>query len=195
MSSRENNIVVNEGWGRKELYAHFAELGFKIGCEVGVKAGANAKLMLKTIPDLKLYLVEPYADYDLTDFEFGQMRHTRHFSEAVHSLCNRKHPCDVRFIIEKSEDGAAKIKDGSLDFVYIDGNHHYNFCMLDLILYSRKVRPGGIVSGHDYVIPGVEYSVNDYASANKIDTIYLTDRNVKGHTLDKLISWYFIKGE
>jgi hypothetical protein len=187
--------VLKEGWGRTQLYQYFAKFKFKTGCEVGVKFGANAQLMFKHIPGLRMYLVEPYTDYELTDYVFGQWRHNLHMSTAVNTIYDKKNPLDAKFILEKSEDGVRKIKDGCLDFVYIDGNHHYDFCMLDIILYSRKVRSGGIVSGHDYVIDGVKNAVNDYVRSNNISEFFITDKKCKGSALDKNISWYFFKGE
>jgi hypothetical protein len=52
---------------------------------------------------------------------------------------------------EFSEAAAATFPDGSLDFVYIDGNHSLLDVVRDLTLWSRKVKFGGIVSGHDYI--------------------------------------------
>jgi predicted O-methyltransferase YrrM len=49
-----------------------------------------------------------------------------------------------------SEDAVRDVPDGSLDFVYIDGNHSYLHCVQDLEWWSRKVRSGGIVAGHDF---------------------------------------------
>jgi predicted O-methyltransferase YrrM len=42
--------------------------------------------------------------------------------------------------------------DGSLDFVYIDGNHALHYVLEDLEAWTPKVRRGGIVAGHDCVI-------------------------------------------
>ena len=64
-----------------------------------------------------------------------------------------------------------RIPDGSLDFVYIDSNHSYDYVMEDLINWSRKVRKGGIVSGDDYYNfggAGVVGAVDDYTKAHGI---------------------------
>ena len=37
-----------------------------------------------------------------------------------------------------------------LDFVYIDGNHAEPFVREDITNYYTKVRPGGILGGHDF---------------------------------------------
>ena len=49
------------------------------------------------------------------------------------------------------QDAVKDIEDSSLDFVHIDGDHSYDFVMQDIILWGRKVRIGGIISGHDYL--------------------------------------------
>jgi hypothetical protein len=59
-----------------------------------------------------------------------------------------------------SEMAFTNFKDGELDWVYIDGNHDYDFVLSDLRNWWSKVRIGGIISGHDYqqgfgVIPAV----------------------------------------
>jgi hypothetical protein len=37
----------------------------------------------------------------------------------------------------------------SLGFAYVDGNHYFDPAMLDLILWSERVRPGGMIAAHD----------------------------------------------
>ena len=49
---------------RKLLAGLFAELGFVVGCEIGVRKGTNALHLFRTIPSLKVYLVDPYTEYD-----------------------------------------------------------------------------------------------------------------------------------
>ena len=49
----------------RELLANlFGELGFTVGCEIGVRKGTNALHLFKTIPGLTMYLIDPYAEYD-----------------------------------------------------------------------------------------------------------------------------------
>ena len=77
-----------------------------------------------------------------------------------------------------SEEAAPKIPDASLDFVYIDGDHSFDFVMLDLILWARKVRPGGMISGHDYYRfrnGGVVPAVDVFSRQHGIQHWFLTD--------------------
>jgi hypothetical protein len=62
-----------------------------------------------------------------------------------------------------SEEAAPKIPDGSLDFAYIDANHAYEYVKRDIELWWPKIRDGGMLAGHDYLIPQVATAV---ANAN-----------------------------
>jgi len=45
---------------------------------------------------------------------------------------------------------AAQVPDGSVDLLYIDGDHGYEPCLADIDMYSPKVRTGGVVCGDDF---------------------------------------------
>jgi len=50
----------------------------------------------------------------------------------------------------KSWNFASKYEDQSLDFVFIDAKHTYEAVTKDIAAWRGKVRPGGIICGHDY---------------------------------------------
>jgi len=45
---------------------------------------------------------------------------------------------------------ASTYEDDSLDFVFIDGDHRYEFVKADIEAWLPKVKSGGILAGHDY---------------------------------------------
>jgi hypothetical protein len=47
-----------------------------------------------------------------------------------------------------------QFEDEYFDWIYIDGNHLYEFAIRDLRLYHRKVKPGGFLTGDDYAEGG-----------------------------------------
>lgn len=49
-----------------------------------------------------------------------------------------------------SATAADKFANGSLDFVYLDGDHSLEGCYRDIVAWCPKVRRGGILAGHDY---------------------------------------------
>jgi hypothetical protein len=53
-----------------------------------------------------------------------------------------------------SSDALAGFPDGHLDWIYIDGDHTYDFVWQDLLLAERKIKPGGLIAGDDYGTPG-----------------------------------------
>jgi hypothetical protein len=86
------------------------------------------------------------------------------------------------FMRATSEKAILKFPDNSLDFVYIDGDHSYDAVLLDIILWHRKVKDGGILAGHDYQETrkhGVKKAVDDYVKYHNID-LQLFD-----------VSWYW----
>lgn len=177
---------------RNGLYDLWNKLGYKVGCEVGVKKGGNARNMLKRISELRLYCVDQWENYT------GQRKRRNHKTNRAYAIKNLA-GLNAVMIAKKSEDAYRDIADESLDFVYIDANHTYDFAMLDIILWARKVRSGGIVAGHDYFTNPkdrmrVKSAVNNYVRAHYICPLYLTDnkRNIKVRG-DKYPSWFFVK--
>ncbi len=123
----------------------FKDLGFKVGAEIGVYRGGYSEVLLKAIPDLKLFgidlweLYPGYRDYRKNDIHDA-------YNEAV----DRTKNFDCELIKGWSNQVSKKFKDESLDFVYIDGNHSYEYTVMDLAFWSKKVRKGGVVYGHDF---------------------------------------------
>jgi hypothetical protein len=77
-----------------------------------------------------------------------------------------------------SMDAVRYVRDGSLDFVYIDGDHRFDYVMSDLIWWAQKVRYGGIISGHDYYRfrkAGVVPAVDAYTRQHGVAAWFLTD--------------------
>ncbi|MBS0205275.1 MAG: class I SAM-dependent methyltransferase [Planctomycetes bacterium] len=64
----------------------------------------------------------------------------------------------------KSVDAARLFDDGSLDCVFIDGDHSYENVIEDIRAWHPKLKPGGVMLGHDYSEqhwPGVCQAVNE----------------------------------
>jgi hypothetical protein len=67
-----------------------------------------------------------------------------------------------KIIRQKSEDVVTMFQDGTIDFLYIDGDHSPDAVMKDIKLYYPKVRKGSIIWFDDGnkpgVIPAIEYA-------------------------------------
>jgi len=157
---------------RKRLVQLFGQWGLTKGAEIGVDGGTFSKYMFDHIPGLELIGVDPWA------------RDRGKRQQAWRTL---KHLKWTRYHMA-SEEAYREVPDFSLDFIYIDGDHRFDFVMLDLILWGRKVRPGGIVAGHDYYRfrqGGVVPAVDVYARQHSVKHWFLTD--------EKTASFFWLK--
>jgi len=110
---------------------------------------------LKAMPNLRLlYLIDPYKHYpDWTSTRAKDRRFwpedleitKRKAKEMLASFKNR-----VKWVFKFFEECSTKDIPELLDFIYIDGNHDYDFVFKDIDVARKLVKKGGVVSGHDY---------------------------------------------
>lgn len=133
--------------GRNGLAKLFHELGFKSGAEIGVLEGEYSEIICKANPEAKLYSIDPWVPHrGYTDF----MRKET-FEKAYAAAKARLAPYNCEIVKKFSLDAVKDFADESLDFVYIDGDHNFQNCTDDIAEWSKKVKYGGIISGHDYI--------------------------------------------
>lgn len=120
------------------------------GVEVGTYKGEYAKQILSSWSG-KLYLVDVWfiQDHEVYNDISNQENYKQIFSTCMDNIKNNEERC---YMIRSSSKNAVDLfEDESLDFVYIDANHKYDFVKEDIKLWFPKVRKGGILSGHDYL--------------------------------------------
>lgn len=167
---------------RENLPELFKHLGFRRGAEIGVAAGANSILYCREIPNLELICVDAWIPFQT--YRSGRpqtkrlMNHENNYKLAKQLLADY----NVTFMVMDSMEAVKQIPENFLDFVYIDANHYYKYVMNDLIEWSKRVRPGGIVAGHDYLMArsiDVEMAVNEYTKKNEIKRWFITPTGIK----------------
>lgn len=167
------------------------ELGYKVGAEIGTEQGKFSEEICCANPEVKLYCVDPWQAYDRYADHVSQSKLDGFYAEAVERM--KRYNCEI--IRKASTEAVGDFAECSLDFVFIDGNHHFDFVVRDIIEWSRKVRQGGMVSGHDYRQEGKEkkpipfhviQATNAYTDAYKIRPWFV----MRG---DKCASWMWIK--
>lgn len=78
----------------------------------------------------------------------------------------------AKLVIGDSAHAAKHFNDRSLDLVFIDADHSYAACKEDIEVWMPKVRPGGIIAGHDYEpkdFPGVIRAVDELIPAASVN--------------------------
>jgi len=145
------------------------------GVEVGTERGNYAVEIVKQYKG-QLICVDFWQEKDI-------------FEEAERKLLFR----GVKMIKKTSLEAVNDFEDGSLDFVYIDADHHYEHAKQDIEIWFKKVRRGGVVSGHDYCQHldfGVIQAVDEFCK-QKGYKLSLTESDYwEGKNFP---SWYFIK--
>ena len=58
---------------------------------------------------------------------------------------------NVEIVREYSLRAVERFSDGYFDWLYLDANHAYNAVASDLRAWIKKIEPGGIFAGHDYL--------------------------------------------
>jgi hypothetical protein len=152
--------------GRDNLGNLFNELGYTVGAEIGTERGLFSEVLCKANPKLKLFCIDPWRELPSYRAHVKQDLLDEIYANAVKRLT----PYRCRLIKSLSEEAVEKFKDRSLDFVYIDANHDYEHVTMDLNIWCKKVKSGGIVSGHDYArnSRSVIQAVTDFTRAKKI---------------------------
>lgn len=179
---RRKAIPYCSGWRytRNDLTKVFRNVGYKKGAEIGVRFGYFSKIICENNPDLKLYCIDPWDAYDT---KYPQEKQDEIYLKAVENL----EPYNVQIVRMTSMNALDQFADGSLDFVYIDGNHDFDYVMMDIICWSKKVRSGGIVAGHDYYSGevGIMKAVDAYTHSHNIRPWYVTK--------DQMPTFYWVK--
>lgn len=169
---------------RTELAQHFAGLGFTKGAEIGVCDGYYSEVLCQNIPGLQLLCIDGW--------------HIERWKYGEEIARKRLKKYNVTIVKKLSVDAAKDIKDESLDFVFIDGEHSYKSVIEDINTWAPKIRRGGIVSGHDYYKmksgnDGVIRAVDEYVDKNGYELILTEWDKDNKHEDNRQPSWYFIK--
>lgn len=187
MTTAVQDVITLPESGRKELRHLFAKRGYKRGAEIGVWEGAFAETLCMVIQGLHLTCVDPWKPYA----EYRERKNDeKRLNKAFRDTQRRLKPWNCTILRMTSLEAAAQTKDGSMDFVYLDGNHEKSHVLADLAAWMPKVRRGGILSGHDFKInPSkpfieVEQAVRQFTAERGIAPVYVLEA-------DKSPSWYF----
>lgn len=130
---------------REELPELFQQLGFTTGVEIGVFRGGFTERLC--MAGLKMYAIDPWLPFKGA----GRSQQVLANQEAQYEdTVKRLKRYDCEIIRKTSMEAVVDFADQSIDFVYIDGNHQFRYIAEDIFEWTKKVRRGGIVSGHDY---------------------------------------------
>ncbi len=119
--------------------------------EIGVRYGFNLRRLYRARPT-ELWGVDHWREnvapgekdiclrQDELDAAFTKLETWANKQQNVYLL--RMHSSKALQIFTKA----------SLEYVYLDADHSYYGCLYDIAAWWPKIRPGGIIAGHDYKV-------------------------------------------
>lgn len=140
--------------------------------EIGVHEGEFAeKILAMTLPE-KLVLMDNWM---LKSYPGLFEKVSTKFSKE---LATEK----IKIIRELSFEGIQMVSNGYFDWVYLDTDHSYNVTRRELDLLRPKMKAGGIIAGHDYILGnwnggmryGVIESVREFCLKYNWELVFLT---------------------
>ncbi len=151
----------------KKAKEHFGNRKITVA-EIGVYEGDNVKSLFKHLNISKLYGIDHYGDY--IQKEGGVI---------INSIQNKKIEETMKWRLKKllgrmelirlTSDAAVDVLPDDIDFIYIDGNHDYEYVKRDLENYFLKVKKGGMLAGNDIQYLSVACAVVEFANKYNLD--------------------------
>jgi len=144
--------------------------GFKTGIEIGTAYGGCANHLLLNCDLKELICIDPYKAYPDMPGLFDQSDYDRLRTQTIKRL--EKHPAASMFRMTSEEfyNDYENIHELA-DFVFLDGLHTYEMVKWEIEHYSKLIRPGGALIGHDYdTFKGVKKAVDEYCKPIMLET-------------------------
>lgn len=196
----EYEIQIPQLIGGAGLSKLFAELGFNYGVEIGTDQGEFAEVLCKDNPNLNLRCIDPWST---GAYETGKQPESKeeqeYFEKRYTETVKRLMSYQTDIIRKTSMEAVREWGDNTLDFVYIDGNHDFLNVTQDIHYWLKKVKPGGILAGHDFVkypsrkFNHVQKVVRAYTTSYHLLPVFLVIPTNEGMKRDRFRSWFICK--
>lgn len=179
------------------LYTQNPPKEFK-ACEVGVSAGDNAVEMLKDPRLRELVLVDPYIPNDKGfTYDVGRTYSPKSAEKFYEGVKYRmaSYGDRVKQYRERSVDVAKKYPNEYFDYIYIDAVHDTPHVLEDLNSWWGKLKPYGMMAGHDSTNEGVAGAVQLFSQKMSLSPLLVSIIPFWGYALPftDWIDWWIIK--
>ncbi len=136
------NIPYMEGGSR------IAQGGMKL-IEIGSYMGESTAIFGMSGMFSEIHAIDPHDGVE--DFN---VKHFHSWETVANEFkINTRHWDYIKHHKDYSYNVADQFEDAEYDMLYIDGAHDYDSVVRDIELYMPKLKDGGIVCGHDYMMP------------------------------------------
>lgn len=172
---------------RDELIKNF-DKNIKI-CEIGVFMGEFSKKIFKELIPSELHLIDIFEGEMCSGDKDGNNIIWTNLEQQYTLLRNHFNLNNNVFIHKgKSYEVLNNFDDYYFDIVYIDGDHSYDGVKKDLSVSFQKVKPNGLICGHDYttkMFEGVVRAVDEFCVEKNVSIKYLTNDGCPSYCIVK----------
>lgn len=161
-----------------------------IGAEIGVHLGDFSQLILDHVSPKRLHLIDPWEYKASKKYKSavygGLVGNQERMDKRYLKVCNRFKKNIETNQVEIHRGYSANIlqqfPDEYFDWVYIDGNHQYEYVKKDLELSFHKVKTNGWIIGDDYCEGGwweggVKRAVDEIKNNSGVNSPTIIDGN------------------
>lgn len=143
-------------------------------CELGVFEGDNFMEMIAHTPQLAV-AIDSWKNDGVHTLKDASYSNNELHTQYNYFLNKVKNIPFVQIIRDSTSNASKKFPDNWFDFVYIDADHSFDACYLDLLTWYPKVKKSKFLMGHDYRRGfGVVEAVNKFVKENKLDLLFLS---------------------
>jgi predicted O-methyltransferase YrrM len=126
--------------------------------EIGSYIGESTYIFLESKKFNSITCLDMWAaGYDNNDSSSSKMDGVE---EEFDSLAKTSNGI-IKKVKNSSEFITELFEDNSFDFIYIDGNHTYEWVKQDIQKSLPKLKSGGFIAGHDYNWSGVKAAIDE----------------------------------
>lgn len=164
---------------RRALLQHLPAGG--VCAEIGVDQGDFTAEIIGASQPKSLHLIDMWGTRRYSQRKFECV--TKRFEDQI---------TDGSVIVHRqsSLDAATEFDNKVFDWVYIDTTHAYELTAAELRAYAPKVKPGGFIVGHDYVMGnwskvlryGVVEAVHEFCVEYDWELAFLTAESIENQS-------------
>lgn len=153
--------------------------------EIGVDKGEFSEKIMDITSPTKLHLID----------NWNCERYHEGLKKDVEAKFGKEITSDkIEINFGLSTDVANAFSDDYFDWIYIDTDHTYKTTLSELRLYAAKIKPGGIIAGHDFmpgnitgiVLYGVTQAVKQFCNEENWELVYLSIEDIPSFAIKKI---------
>jgi len=141
--------------------------------EVGVYQGTLAKYLLNECKLTSYYMVDPWVVYPEPEGTIGKIESQEEWEKTFRKVLKivKKHEEVAKVLRMTSKEASKKFKPLSIDLVFVDARHVFDYVVEDIRLWWPIVKVGGVLSGHDFKQKQVKEAVHFVFEKENIKSI------------------------